>query len=105
MEWGVRTRWLRGRFFNFNLFFKIIFKNNTSKILFADLTLLATPARVARQDNVAAPHATVRRARHAGKVGLRGRLLPRHMHRRGNVMLPRHVGLHGRRFSDLIYQL
>jgi hypothetical protein len=65
-----------------NLFFKIIFKNNTSKTLFADLTLLAVPARVARQDNVAAPHATARqahfaaphiearRARHADKVTL-----------------------------------
>jgi hypothetical protein len=40
-------------FFNFNLF-----KNNISKILFADLTLLAASARVARQDNVVAPHAS-----------------------------------------------
>jgi hypothetical protein len=70
-----------------NLFLKFIFKNNISKILFADLTLLATPARVARQDNVAAPHAAARQARHAGTVGLRGLLLPRHMHRRGNVMV------------------
>jgi hypothetical protein len=67
-----------GRFFNFNIFFKIIFKNNTSKTLFADLTLLAAPARVARMDNVVAPHATARRARHAGTVGLPGLLLPRH---------------------------
>jgi hypothetical protein len=27
------------------------------------------------------------------------------MHRRGNVMVPRHVGWRGRRFSNLIYQL
>jgi hypothetical protein len=54
---------LDGFFFNFNLL-KFIFKNNISKILFADLTLLAAPARVARQDNVAAPHATARQARH-----------------------------------------
>jgi hypothetical protein len=82
-------------------YFKIIFKNNTSKTLFAHLTFLAAPARVARQDNVAAP----RRARHAGTVCLRGLLLSRHMHRRGNVMVPRHVGWRGRRFSNLIYQL
>jgi hypothetical protein len=46
------------------------------------MTLLAAPARVARQDNVAAPHAAARRARHAGTVGLRSLLLPLHMHRR-----------------------
>jgi hypothetical protein len=38
----------------------IIFKNNTLKILFADLTLLAAPARMARQDNVVAPHVVTR---------------------------------------------
>jgi hypothetical protein len=91
-----------GSFFNFNLF---IFKNNTSIILLADLTLLAAPARVARQDNVAAPHVAARQARHAGTVGLRGLLLLRHMHWRGNVMVSRHVGWCGRRFSNLIYQI
>jgi hypothetical protein len=77
-------------FFNFNLF-NLFLKNNTSKILSADLTLLAARARVARQ------------ARHAGTVGLRGLLLPRHMHRRSNVTVSRHVGWRGRRFSNLIY--
>jgi hypothetical protein len=47
-----------GRFFNFNFF--LIYKNNTSKILFADMTLLAAPARMARQDNVVAPHVAAR---------------------------------------------
>jgi hypothetical protein len=58
-----------GRFFNFNLFFKIIFKNNTSKTLFADLTRLPVPAHVARQAHFAAPHVAARQARHAGTVG------------------------------------
>jgi hypothetical protein len=43
------------------------------------MTLLAAPARVARQNNVAAPHAAARRARHAGTVGLRSLLLPLHV--------------------------
>jgi hypothetical protein len=73
-----------GSFFNFNLF-KIIFKNNAPKILFADLTLLVVSARVARQDNVVAPHAAARQARHAGTIGLQSLLLPRHMHPRGNI--------------------
>jgi hypothetical protein len=49
-----------GRFFNFNLFFKIIFKNNTSKTLFADLTRLPAPAHMARQAHFAAPHVAAR---------------------------------------------
>jgi hypothetical protein len=57
------------RIFFILTFFKFIFKNNISKILFADLTLLATPAHVARQDNVAASHAAARQAHHAGTVG------------------------------------
>jgi hypothetical protein len=69
------------------------------------MTLLAASARVARQDNVAAPHAAAQRARHAGTVGLRGLLLPRHMHRHRNVMVLCHVVWRGRRFSNLIYQL
>jgi hypothetical protein len=77
---------LDGFFFNFNLL-KFIFKNNISKILFADLTLL------------------VAQACHAGTVGLRGPLLPRHMHRRDNVMVPHHLVWRGKRFSNLIYQL
>jgi hypothetical protein len=92
-------------FFLILTFFNLFFKNNISKILFADLTLLAAPARVARQDNVAAPHAAARQARHAGTVGLQGLLLPRHMHRRDNMMMLRRVGWRSRRFSNLIYQL
>jgi hypothetical protein len=92
-------------FFLILTFFLIYFKNNISKILFADLTLLAASARIARQDNVAAPHAAARQACHAGTVGLRGLLLPRHMHRRDNMMMSRRVGWRSRRFSNLIYQL
>jgi hypothetical protein len=58
---------LLGRFFNFNFFFKIIFKNNTSKILFADLTLLA--AQPAWRGRITLPRPMQRRGGPATLAG------------------------------------